>query len=61
MAGFITSTAAALYVNQLVPTEIILLGSGVAMVVELAPNLINDNVTIPLSGGLAMTYGMMIL
>lgn len=61
MAGFITSTAAALYVNQLVPTEIILLGAGVAMVVELAPNLINDNVTIPLSGGLAMTYGMMIL
>ena len=43
------------------PTDIIILGAVSVMAVEVAPIPMNDNLTIPLTGGFVMTYGMMIL
>jgi dolichol kinase len=60
-AGIVTSSGVALMINQIIPSEIIIFGAVVAMVVEILPIPMNDNLTIPLSGGLTMHYGMMTL
>ncbi len=60
-AGIVTSSGAALWSNQLLPADIIILGAVAAMLVEIAPIPMNDNLTIPLTGGLVMSYGMMVL
>ena len=60
-AGIVTSSGAALWNNQLLPADIIILGAVAAMLVEIAPIPMNDNLTIPLTGGLVMSYGMMVL
>ncbi len=60
-AGIVTSSGAALWINQLLPADIIILGAVAAMLVEIAPIPMNDNLTIPLTGGLVMSYGMMVL
>ena len=41
--------------------EIILLGTIFGMLIELIPSYINDNITIPIASGLAMTVGLKIL
>ncbi|MCS5646019.1 MAG: hypothetical protein NZ838_07840, partial [Candidatus Marinimicrobia bacterium] len=61
IAGIMTSCGIALWINQILPGEIIILSSIASMLVELAPIPMNDNLTIPLTGGLVMSYGMMIL
>jgi len=60
-AGIVTSSGVALMINQIIPSEIIIFGAVVAMVVEILPIPMNDNLTIPLAGGLTMHYGMMTL
>ena len=60
-AGIVTSSGAALWINQLLPADIIILGAVAAMLVEIAPIPMNDNLTIPLTGGLVMSYGLMVL
>ena len=60
-AGIVTSSCAALWINQILPSEVIILGAVVAMAVEVAPIPLNDNLTIPILGGFAMSYGMMAL
>jgi dolichol kinase len=57
----VTSSCAALWINQILPSEVIILGAVVAMAVEVAPIPLNDNLTIPILGGFAMSYGMMAL
>ena len=61
IAGIVTSCGIALWINQLLPGEIIILSSVASMLVEVAPIPMNDNLTIPLTGGLVMSYGLMIL
>ncbi|MBT3847715.1 MAG: hypothetical protein HOI72_01355 [Candidatus Marinimicrobia bacterium] len=61
IAGIVTSCAIALWINQHLPGEIIILSSVASMLVEVAPIPMNDNLTIPLTGGLVMSYGMMAL
>jgi dolichol kinase len=61
IAGIVTSCAIALWINQHLPGEIIILSSVASMLVEVAPIPMNDNLTIPLTGGLVMSYGMMVL
>jgi len=61
IAGIVTSCAIALWINQILPGEIIILSSVASMLVEVAPIPMNDNLTIPLTGGFVMSYGMMIL
>lgn len=60
-AGIVTSICAGLWINLSLPTDIIILGAVSVMAVEVAPIPMNDNLTIPLTGGFVMTYGMMIL
>jgi dolichol kinase len=57
----VTSCGIALWINQHLPGEIIILSSVASMLVEVAPIPMNDNLTIPLTGGLVMSYGMMVL
>jgi dolichol kinase len=61
IAGIVTSCGIALWINQHLPGEIIILSSVASMLVEVAPIPMNDNLTIPLTGGLVMSYGMMVL
>jgi dolichol kinase len=61
IAGIVTSCDIALWINQILPSEIIILSSVASMLVEVAPIPMNDNLTIPLTGGLVMSYGIMIL
>jgi len=61
IAGIVTSCGIALWINQHLPGEIIILSSVASMLVEVAPLPMNDNLTIPLTGGLVMSYGMMVL
>ena len=61
IAGIVTSCAIALWVNQILSGEIIILSSVASMLVEVAPIPLNDNLTIPLTGGLVMSYGIMAL
>ena len=56
-----TSCGIAFWVNRLLPGEIIILSSVASMLVEVAPIPMNDNLTIPLTGGLVMSYGLMVL
>ena len=61
IAGIVTSCGIAFWVNRLLPGEIIILSSVASMLVEVAPIPMNDNLTIPLTGGFAMSYGLMVL
>jgi len=42
------------------PFELIFFGATISMIIEVLPIPLNDNVTIPVTGGLAMSYGMII-
>ena len=53
-SGFIVSFLFVLLVNQSLLPIVILSGSIVAMVVELIPSRLNDNLTMPISSGLIM-------
>ena len=55
-SGFIASFLFVLFVNQSLLPIVILSGSIVAMVVELIPSRLNDNLTMPISSGLIMMY-----
>ena len=55
-SGFIVSFLFVLLVNQSLLPIVILSGSIVAMVVELIPSRLNDNLTMPISSGLIMMY-----
>mgnify|MGYP001216440936 CR=1 FL=1 len=61
IAGIVTSCSITLWVNQILSGEIIILGSVASMLVEVAPIPMNDNLTIPLTGGIVMSYGIMVL
>ena len=54
LAGILSSIICVLFVNQILPTKIIILGAIFAMIIELIPNPINDNLTIPIISGLFM-------
>jgi len=54
LAGIISSIIVIYFVNQVLPIYVIISGAIVAMLVELIPNSINDNLTIPLISGLFM-------
>ena len=53
-SGFIASFLFVLLINQSLLPIVILLGSVVAMVVELIPSRLNDNLTMPILSGLIM-------
>jgi len=59
-SGIIISTIVAISVNQVLPFELIFFGATISMIIEVLPIPLNDNVTIPVTGGLAMSYGMII-
>ena len=61
IAGIVTSCGIAFWVNRLLPGEIIILSAVATMLVEGAPIPMNDNLTIPLTGGLVMSYGLIVL
>ncbi|MEC9049371.1 MAG: hypothetical protein VYD66_01090, partial [Candidatus Neomarinimicrobiota bacterium] len=61
IAGIVTSCGIAFWVNQLLPGEIIILSSVASMLIEVAPIPMNDNLTIPITGGLVMSYGLIVL
>lgn len=61
IAGIITSIIAGLYVNQVLLPEIIILGAIIAMVVELLPISVNDNLTIPVVSGSVMMIGKVLI
>lgn len=56
-AGILTSIIGGLYVNQILLPEVIILGAITAMVVELLPISVNDNLTIPILSGFVMMIG----
>ena len=55
-SGFIVSFSFVLLVNQSLLPIVILSGSIVAMVVELIPSRLNDNLTMPIFSGLIMMF-----
>ena len=54
LAGIFSSLSIALLVNQILPTYVIVIGAVTAMLVELIPSPLNDNLTIPILSGLIM-------
>jgi glycerol-3-phosphate acyltransferase PlsY len=54
LAGILSSLTVALIVNQILPTYVIVIGAVTAMLVELIPSPLNDNLTIPILSGLIM-------
>ena len=54
LCGFVVCGLAGKAIGLPVDDLVIIFGAFVAMVVELIPSPVNDNVTIPLSAGLAM-------
>ena len=54
LAGIFSSLVVVLLVNQILPTYVLVIGAVVAMLVELIPFPINDNLTIPILSGLIM-------
>ena len=61
LAGTLSCILVGFWINESLPQEIIILSAVGAMLVELIPLPLNDNVTIPLTAGLIMTYGAMII
>ena len=59
--GFFTSFLFAIFIEQSLRPSIILLGSVVAMIVEIIPSKLNDNITIPIFSGAAMMFADNIL
>ena len=58
-AGFITSSTIAIKFNKIIPLEIIIFGSIVAMIVELIPHKkLNDNITIPIISALSIQLSL---
>ncbi|MEL1223741.1 MAG: SEC59/DGK1/VTE5 family protein [Candidatus Neomarinimicrobiota bacterium] len=55
-SGFIASFLIVMLINQSLIPIVILSGSVVAMVVELIPSKLNDNLTMPIFSGLIMMY-----
>tara|TARA_B100001250_G_scaffold411781_1_gene441239 strand:- start:956 stop:1531 length:576 start_codon:yes stop_codon:yes gene_type:complete len=54
LAGIFSSLVVVLLVNQILPTYVLVIGAVIAMLVELIPFPINDNLTIPILSGLIM-------
>lgn len=54
LAGIFSSLPIALLVNQALPTHVIVIGAVTAMLVELLPLPLNDNLTIPILSGFIM-------
>ena len=54
LSGFVVCILAGKATGLPVSDLVIIFGASVAMVIELIPSPVNDNVTIPLSSGLAM-------
>ena len=54
LAGIFSSLSIALLVNQILPTYVIVIGAVTAMLVELIPSPLNDNLTIPILSGFIM-------
>ena len=54
LAGILSSIICVLFVNQVLPISVIILGAVFAMLIELIPMPINDNLTIPIISGLFM-------
>ena len=61
LAGTLSCILVGFWINESLPQEIIILSAVGAMLVELIPLPLNDNVTVPLTAGLIMTYGAMII
>ena len=56
LAGIFSSLIVVILINQVLPTHIIVIGAIVAMLIELIPSPINDNLTIPILSGLFMEW-----
>ena len=54
LAGIFSSLSIALLVNQALPTHVLVIGALTAMLVELMPLPLNDNLTIPILSGFIM-------
>ena len=54
LAGIFSSLSIALLVNQALPTYVLVIGALTAMLVELMPLPLNDNLTIPILSGFIM-------
>ena len=54
LAGIFSSLSIALLVNQALPTHVLVIGAVTAMLVELLPIPLNDNLTIPILSGFIM-------
>ena len=54
LAGIFSSLSIALLVNQALPTHVLVIGALTAMLVELIPLPLNDNLTIPILSGFIM-------
>ena len=54
LAGIFSSLSIALLVNQALPTHVLVIGAVTAMLVELMPLPLNDNLTIPILSGFIM-------
>ena len=54
LAGIFSSLPIALLVNQALPTHVLVIGAVTAMLVELLPLPLNDNLTIPILSGFIM-------
>ena len=62
LAGFMTSSIIALKINKVLPFEIIIFGSMIAMIVELIPHKkLNDNITIPIISALSIQLSLMLI
>ena len=53
-AGIFSSLSIALLINQALPTHVLVIGAVAAMLVELMPLPLNDNLTIPILSGFIM-------
>ena len=62
LAGFMTSSIIALKINKVIPFEIIIFGSMIAMIVELIPHKkLNDNITIPIISALSIQLSLKLI
>jgi len=61
ISGALASSIFAISVNKILPIEIIIIGSIIAMIIEIIPIKLNDNLTIPFISALVMNLSLNLL
>lgn len=61
ISGALASSIFAISVNKILPIEIIIIGSIIAMLIEIIPIKLNDNLTIPFISALVMNLSLNLL